>query len=318
MNDGASVYHAGEVAVQERAGEREIAVRRGGLITPIVLPKARPFLADQRMLVLAAGDSGGEVWVSVWFGRPGFAESDDEGRVLRIDRSQAATPGVDPVTERLRPGAAVGVLAIELETRRRLRVNGAVRAFDGGRLVVGVRESFPNCPKYIASRRLRPRRTGSAPDRAATVAAGTALDGPRIATIRRSDTVFVGSLHPERGADASHRGGDPGFINIVDDRLLRIPDYSGNGMFQTLGNLHATGRAGLVFLDFEGRRLLHVTGETALRFDQDEASLVTGGTGRSWDLRVSRWLEGALPADVDAELLDRSPFNPGTEPCPRR
>ena len=71
-----------------------------------------------------------------------------------------------------------------------------------------------------------------------------------------------------------------------------------------------TGRAGLVFLDFEGRRLLHVTGTTRLHFDTDEAQTVTGGTGRSWDLSVTRWVEGALPESIDAELLERSRFNP--------
>jgi hypothetical protein len=55
---------------------------------------------------------------------------------------------------------------------------------------------------------------------------------------------------------------------------------------------------------------LHVTGTTRLHFDTDETRTVTGGTGRSWDLSVTRWIEGALPAGVDADLLQRSKFNP--------
>ena len=122
--------------------------------------------------------------------------------------------------------------------------------------------------------------------------------------------MFVGSQHPERGADASHRGGEPGFVQVLDEQTLRIPDYAGNGMYQTLGNLHSTGRAGLLFLDFEGRRMLHVTGTTRLHFDTNETRIATGGTGRSWDLRVTRWVEGALPATIDAEFLERSRFIP--------
>ena len=118
----------------------------------------------------------------------------------------------------------------------------------------------------------------------------------------------MGSLHPERGADVSHRGGEPGFVQVVDAQTLRIPDYAGNGMYQTLGNLHQTPRAGLVFLDFEGRRLLHVTGQTSLDFD--ERALETGGTRRSWELQIGRWVEAALPAGIEAELLERSRFNP--------
>lgn len=312
MRDGTGVFHEGEIAVQERTGERSIAERRGAMIGSTITPNARPFLAQQQMLVLAAGGLGGEVWTSVWFGPRGFAESRDDGGVLWVDRRRVAALEVDPVAEVLAPGAAVGVLAIELETRRRLRVNGIVREFGDEGMALEVSESFPNCPKYIAKRRLRQR---DPPERAVSavevgVARGVHLDAARMATVRRTDTVFVGSLHPARGADASHRGGDPGFVRVVDERTLRIPDYTGNGMYQTLGNLRATGRAGLVFMDFVERRLLHVTGATELRFDEDEASIVTGGTGRSWDLRIARWLEGALPSHFDAELLERSPVIP--------
>lgn len=308
MGEHANVYHEGELFVQEVAGQRALAERNGAGIGGYIVPGARSFLEEQEMLVLAASDAGGEVWVSVWFGARGFTQSRDDGRTLWIDRRRLLALEVDPVAELLQPGAPVGVLAIELETRRRLRVNGSLREVDYGALALEVRESFANCPKYITKRRLRPRDplTAAAP----APLAGRRLDAGRMATIRRTDTLFVGSAHPERGADASHRGGEPGFVRILDEQTLRIPDYSGNGMYQTLGNLHSTGRAGLVFVDFKGRRLLHVTGTTELRLDREEARLVTGGTARSWDLKVTCWLEGALPFAVDAELLGRSRFNP--------
>ncbi len=309
MKDAKNVYHEGEIALQERAGSRDMAAKIGNGIETAILLRARPFLAQQELLVLATGDAGGEVWASVWFGARGFAQSQDDGLTLAIDRRMTSALEVDPVAERLQPGCALGVLAIELESRRRLRMNGTVSRFDESSLELEIRESFPNCPKYIVKRHLRPRAPAPSPEGPRT-ARGSQLDAERIATISRSDTLFVASLHPTRGADASHRGGDPGFVRVLSDHTLRIPDYAGNGMFQTLGNLHSTGRAGIVFLDFDGRRLLHVTGTTTLHFDQDEAALVTGGTGRSWDLEVTRWLEGALPASADAELLERSPFVP--------
>jgi predicted pyridoxine 5'-phosphate oxidase superfamily flavin-nucleotide-binding protein len=306
MTRASNVFHDGEVAVQERAGVRDAAERLGAGIESRIIAGARSFVAEQEMLVLAAGDPGGEVWASVWFGRRGFAESRDDGRTLWIDRPPTALD-VDPIGTLVRPGAALGILAIELASRRRLRINGVVRAADDTAVALDVRESFPNCPKYIAKRHLAPRHPAPV---AEPIAHGTGLDEPRLATIERTDTVFVASLHPERGADASHRGGNPGFVRVVDDHTLRVPDYRGNNMFQTLGNLHASGRAGLVFVDFVGRRLLHVTGKTVLRFDTSETNVVTGGTGRSWDLDVTRWIEGALPARVQAELLERWRFNP--------
>jgi len=301
-------YHEGERAVQERSGEQRIAARNGAMIGNSIIPGARPFLAAQTMIAVAVENGDGEVWASLWFGTRGFASAADEGSTLVVDRSRTLPLDVDPVGAALREGSALGVLAIELETRRRLRVNGTVRTLSAAALTLEVEESFPNCPKYIAKRHLRSRGAAAedAPHSRPAYEEGSALDALRLATIARTDTMFVGSAHPSGGADASHRGGDPGFVRAVDERTLRIPDYSGNSMFQTLGNLHASPRAGLVFLDFEGRRLLHVTGTTTLRFDEVDASLVTGGTGRAWDLHVTRWVEGSLPNDVDAELLERS------------
>lgn len=301
------VYHEGELAVQELAGERELAERHGVGIGASVMRGAWSWLERQQLLALATGTPGGQVWASVWFGARGFVESRDDGQTLLIHRAPLATLEVDPVLPRLSAGAALGVLAIELPTRRRLRINGRVRTLDHEALALDVGEAFANCPKYISKRELSAVAGAAAP---AAPAQGVELDEARRATIRRSDTLFVGSLHPARGADASHRGGEPGFVRVVDAQTLRIPDYAGNGMYQTLGNLHSSGRAGIVFLDFDGRRLLHVTGTTSLSFAEEQ--LVTGGTRRSWDLRVESWVEGALPGGVAGALLERSRFNPTT------
>ena len=77
MNDDDSVYHEGELAVQELAGERELAERHGGGIAPAIMPGAWAFLERQRLLALAAEGPASEVWVSLWFGAPGFAQSWD-------------------------------------------------------------------------------------------------------------------------------------------------------------------------------------------------------------------------------------------------
>jgi hypothetical protein len=308
MREDRSVYHEGELAVQELAGERELAERHGGGVATSIMPGAWPFLTRQELLVLAAQGQGGEVWTSIWFGARGFVESRDEGRILHVDRQKVLPLQVDPLRDLLRDGALVGVLAIELETRKRLRVNGTLRAVGATELELDVGEALPNCPKYISKRRLYP--LAHATPKPGAVASGSELDPLRIATIRRSDTLFVGSLHPRRGADASHRGGEPGFVQVTGAHTLLIPDYAGNGMYQTLGNLHTSPRAGLVFLDFEGRRLLHVTGTTELHLGEAVTPLLTGGTGRSWSLRIQRWVEGALPATIDAQLLERSRFNP--------
>jgi predicted pyridoxine 5'-phosphate oxidase superfamily flavin-nucleotide-binding protein len=301
------VFHQGEIAVQELAGSRDMALRVGRGISPAIVPGARTFLANQRLLALATAAPRGESWASVWFGAPGIAESRDDGHRLWLARERAAPLDVDPVVDRLQEGSWLGVLAIDLETRKRLRVNGIVRELGSRAIVVDVKESFPNCPRYIAKRNLS---VASGDPQPSQQSCGVPLDAPRRRTIARTDTVFVASWHPERGADASHRGGHPGFVRVIDDHSLRIPDYAGNGMYQTFGNLQVTGRAGLVFLDFEDKRVLHVSGVASLRFDQPEQELVTGGTGRSLELRIEHWVEGSLPTTVDVGMPEPSPFNP--------
>jgi predicted pyridoxine 5'-phosphate oxidase superfamily flavin-nucleotide-binding protein len=79
----------------------------------------------------------------------------------------------------------------------------------------------------------------------------TESNGKQQRLIREADTFFIASSHRDGGADASHRGGNPGFVHVLNETKLIWPDYSGNGMFQTLGNLAIDPRAGLLFMDFE-------------------------------------------------------------------
>jgi predicted pyridoxine 5'-phosphate oxidase superfamily flavin-nucleotide-binding protein len=91
------------------------------------------------------------------------------------------------------------------------------------------------------------------------------LDITASALITRADTFFIassytGSEDPRHGADVSHRGGRPGFVQITDDDTLLFPDYRGNFLFNTLGNLLVNPRCGLLFLDFDSGDALYLTG----------------------------------------------------------
>lgn len=304
-------FHEGEISVQRRAGEREVAVRHGSMILGSIPPPARDFLATQRTLALGALDRLARPWASLWAGPPGFVASRD-GRVVRVACDDGVPPADDPLRALLRPGRDVGMLAIDLGSRRRLRVNGVVAASDERRLEVTVREAFPNCPKYIQRREPI---AGGTPGGARACERGRVLDGGRRSLLERADTLFVASSHPARGVDVSHRGGAPGFVRVVDERTLRIPDYAGNGMFLTLGNLEVVPRAGLVAIDFERRRLLSLTGSVTLSFGAEDPGHSSGGTGRSWTFVVDEWLEFAAASGPGFRRVERSPFNP--PPCRR-
>ncbi len=307
-------YHEGELRVQQRAGEAEIAERTGRVIADSIMPRALEFIAKLPMAVLGSVDNRQRVWASLLIGRPGFMTADE--RAVEFDLTQTARQPHDPLwanikhTPRPRPRPRnVGALMIELATRRRLRVNGPATLIGPDRLRLDVDEAYPNCPKYIQRRHVlgdwqiteatppKPRR-------------GRALEPEQHALLASADTLFVASAHPDRGVDASHRGGNPGFVRVLNDTTLRIPDYRGNSMFNTLGNFTVHPHAGLVFPDFERGRILQLTGEPEIQWDLDDPDDQTGGTRRYWDLHIDGWLQTDMVQPPRWELLDYSPHNP--------
>lgn len=289
-----SGYHDGELELQELAGETETARRNGKMVGDSVPPGAARFLEKQRMVAIGRRDAEGRMWASLWFGEAGFVRTVDD-HTLSLEHEE---PG-------LGPGDPLAILAIELGSRRRFRINGTITQ-GGERVVVTVREAYANCPQYIQRRHLvqgEPR--ASLPDEE-----GDRLDHLRRTSLAMADTLFVASAHPTFGADVSHRGGNPGFVRVLDDTTLRVPDYRGNGMFNTLGNLRIDPRAGIVVPDFERGRMLLLTGKTSLVFDAEDPEQTSGGTGRYWDFQVERFVETSMPTRYHWEFLDASPYNP--------
>ena len=301
-----TTFHEGERAIQQRAGESAIADRNVTLVSDTVIGGARPFIAKQFMVALGSVDASGDVWASALFGQPGFIHTTD-GRAIQIDVPEGSRDPVDPLWTNIASRQDLGMLFIELGSRRRYRVNGTVSRIDGNGIEVAIREAYPNCPKYIQRRHLRALGASGEPSQAAY---GTVLRGNVTQLIRQADTLFVATHHVDTGADASHRGGGAGFIQIVDEQTLRIPDYHGNSLFNTLGNLQVDSRAGLYIPDFANGQSLQLTGTATVAWDQADPDRVTGGTGRFWVFHVAKWiLRDAIPR-AEWEYLDASPFNP--------
>jgi hypothetical protein len=130
--------------------------------------------------------------------------------------------------------------------------------------------------------------------------------------VRRADTMFVASAAPRDAGgfniDVSHRGGQPGFLGIDADGAIVVPDFRGNGFFQTIGNLIAFPRAGLLIPDFATGDLLQVTGDAEVVWDGPEVDAFPGAE-RLWKVKVrsGRWLRSAFPLRFgEAELSPRS------------
>jgi uncharacterized protein len=298
-------YHEGELEVQARAGVRAMAERIGQSVHAAVPPVARHFLATQRFAVVGGLDGGGMVWATPLTGRPGFVSAPGESLV----RVEAKPSAGDPLCDALRDGDPVGLIVIDLARRMRMRVNGVVLRETDSHFEVEAREVYSNCPKYIQARSMAAAGASAASEPAAERSPG--LGSEQREFVARADTFFIASAHPQRGADASHRGGLPGFVRVEGGRRLVWPDYSGNAMFNTLGNLAADPRAGLLFVDFENGHTLQLSGRARVVWDEGRAAEFAGAE-RVVEFDVEEAVErrGALP--LRWRLEEYSPFNPAS------
>jgi predicted pyridoxine 5'-phosphate oxidase superfamily flavin-nucleotide-binding protein len=304
--DPKSTFHPGERAVQDCAGETVVADRNIAVLTDTVIAGARPFIGKQFMVVLSSIDVSGHVWASLVFGKPGFLHT-DSGSTILIDVVDSERDQADPVWANVANHPDIGMLFIELGSRRRYRVNGTVIRIDARCVEVKIREAYPNCPKYIQRRHLRQLGEPRLPVQSAS---GTVLRGSVETLIQQADTIFVGSRHAETGADASHRGGGAGFVRLMSETKLRIPDFHGNSLFNTLGNFKVDSRAGLCIPDFGQGQLLQLTGTTSVHWNQADPDNETGGTNRYWEFNIEKWILRDTPQQLEWEYLDASPFNP--------
>ncbi|MDY7093512.1 MAG: pyridoxamine 5'-phosphate oxidase family protein [Acidobacteriota bacterium] len=260
-----NAWHSGELEMQRRAGIRDSPRLRAAIHTEIP-QAARAFLSDQRLAVLATLDGDGRPWASALDGPPGFLRTPDETTV-----EIAVGLRLDPlVISHLGDQIEVGLLVIEPVARRRMRLNGRAVLGVENRLIIHTDEVYSNCPKFI-QRRVEAEDL-PAPSQPGAPRRSSGLSAEQERWIEAADTFFLATAHPEAGADASHRGGEPGFVR-VDGTRLSFPDYRGNFLFQSLGNILVTGRAGLLFLDFQRGRSLQLTGQAAVDDSTDGRSL---------------------------------------------
>lgn len=307
-------FHNGEQALQQRVGLRERLAEVGALIMRDHMPdQHRELFGKVPFVLVGSVDADGQPHASLLAGPPGFAHAPNE-RTLAIE---ALPHTADPLKRALRIGASLGVLGIEPHTRRRNRLNGTVSALHAKGFEIAVRQSFGNCPKYIQARHAQWVGAGAAS--ATRVVEAGALDAAGVALVREADTYFIASSVPpgqlERsaahGVDVSHRGGKPGFVRVDRDAdgvdTLTVPDFSGNNLFNTLGNLTLHPRAGLLFVDFAGQSLMQLSVDTEVIWSGAEVAAFSGAQRvLRHRVRAMRRIDGASVLHWSA--AHRSPF----------
>lgn len=295
-------------------------------------------VAASPLVAFGTLDDEGRPWTSVWGGEVGFATPLEHG-VLAV---QSATDACyDPVVKSLfgtrtdgklndkayhitreelegGGGRVMAGLSIDLATRDRVKL--------GGRLVAGkvdltseedvamvqmamlVEESLGNCPKYLNKKTIHPHLPSPR-----LVADTLPLPSEALSLLDKADLFFLSSTDGST-MDTNHRGGPPGFMRVISNDTengvqLIYPEYSGNRLYQTLGNLHVRPTIGICVPDSETSDVLYFTGETKILVGSD-ASRLLPHTKLAVKIHVTaaRFVRDGLP--FRGKVVDYSPYNP--------
>ena len=136
--------------------------------------------------------------------------------------------------------------------------------------------------------------------------------------IEARDMLFLATADAEGQPNCSYKGGDPGFVRVVDEHTVAFPIYDGNGMFLSAGNAVVNPNVGLLFVDFEGQRRLRLNGVASV---EQRDPLLAEYPGALLVVRVrARQIFSNCPRYIHRyQLVERSTYVPregSTPPAP--
>ena len=302
-----SHFHAGEQEIQSRLGVRDKMERFSKQVIASFMPEQhRDFYQHLSFILLGHADKNDWPWATMLCStteadEAGFITSENNKKLTINSKPIAGEPFAAMLQDKT-DNTRIGLLGIELSTRRRNRMAGHITQINNTAIEIEVDQAFGNCPQYIQTRELI--KIDKALQKESEMNAITEFDTETKQFIQNSDTFFVASyVKPDNdnanineGVDVSHRGGRPGFIRVDDNHTLTIPDYTGNFHFNTLGNFLITPKAGLLFPDFETGHLLTLTGTVEILWDSDDTKFFEGAE-RLWQFKIDHgyWIKNALP-----------------------
>ena len=338
-------WHTGERAIQKRVGVDD---QGDNPTSPFLAATFAARIPRYPLMAVGTLDDQDRPWATLWgTGSPPLSQAIAQN-VIAIRSEVDAS--FDPVVEAIWNGQDDGeivrhegagkifsALGINLEQRSRLKlagkiIAGSLNAHDEAepaskdddtrsgkpgniQLAASIEQCVPNCPKYINKRLI----TSSTP-KPLLLSDSTHLSQAALDLIKNADTMFVASVHEHEDMDANIRGGPQGFIRVAQPQSLEEastivwPEYSGNNLYQTLGNLEATPKAGIVIPNFETGDVLYVTGTTQVLVG-GEASAVIAKSKLAVSLKLTgaRLVQDGLAyrgTAVEDGTHGRSPYNP--------
>ncbi|KAI0839835.1 hypothetical protein F5Y06DRAFT_16634 [Hypoxylon sp. FL0890] len=333
-----SQFHPGEQAIHHllHIPQRDNPTHHG-------LPVPLGYRISQAPLVaFGALDQQGRPWATIWGGEAGFCRPIARGvlgvratadvnhdPVLRgLLENEENREVVDDAVIQPDGGKLMAGLAIDLETRDRVKIMGRMVVGTANltkpgigdlQLALQVEGSLGNCPKYISRKHVVPH--VPQPELvSAEIGKNDPLPREAVEVISKADMFFIASKFGNRSMDTNIRGGAPGFVRVLRNSpadeggvSLVYPEYSGNRLYQTLGNLHQNPEAGLVIPDYETGDVLYVTGKTTILVGEKAGRVMPRiKLAVRIDVAEARFVKNGLP--FRGTNIDFSPYNPAVRP----
>ncbi|KAJ4315932.1 hypothetical protein N0V94_005696 [Neodidymelliopsis sp. IMI 364377] len=303
----------------------------------MLTPQASFMLQRAPLLAIGTLDDASRPWTALWGGAPGFSEPIGGGFVgTRTLVDSKYDPVVQALVggtkgEMMQPkdgGKMISGLAIDLVTRKRVKIAGKMAAgtvvqvniednenvpsqVDGletqhqVQLVTKIEQSLGNCPKYLNQYELTPALVTSK-----LIAEGTGLSAEGRSLIDKADMFFL-STSSSTDMDTNHRGGPPGFVRVISPTCIIYPEYSGNRLYQSLGNLQLNPLISLTFPDYETGDVLYTTGSAEILIGHSAASLMPGtNLAVKITLSSTRFVAQGLAFRGERKINGTSPYNP--------
>lgn len=318
-------WHRGEREMQEMM---HVDYRENPSV-PYLSSTAAVMLNRYRLLAFGTLDGEGRPWTTLWSGVAMGLQQSNMAIKVPVDAVN------DPVVEALLGnkldagvceeglrGTPFSALSIDLETRRRVKVAGTVSAgalttvdededepqHAQAQIIAHVDWSLGNCPKYLNKKHIS--RQISVP-KLLSQSAKLSLDSLRL--IAQADLFFLSSVHSGTEMDTNHRGGPAGFVRTKTEAsgasTIIWPEYSGNNLYQSLGNLVTTPIAGIVFPDFNTGDVLYVTGSTKILVGSDAAKVMPASNlAVQMTVTDARHVQAGL--HFRGKAGEASPYNP--------
>ncbi|KAG9944023.1 putative oxidoreductase, partial [Aureobasidium melanogenum] len=323
-------FHEGERMMQKKLRVPEM----DNPTIPMLSPQASGMLQRAPLLAFGTLDSEGRPWTTVWGGRKGFSQPLGNSMIgIRTSVASILDPVVETLVGRDAKGEIVNEegegrllsgLAIDLDTRKRVKLagrmiagtlggtNGANDTDDHGQqgilqLVARIDESLGNCPKYLNRREISP-----AIPNPELISDSVPLERRAVELINKGDLMFL-STSSGWSMDTNHRGGPPGFVRCLSQEggctQFVYPEYSGNRLYQSLGNMNLNPKAGFCFPDFDTGTCLFITGRTEILFGREAAEVMPrSNLAVRVTITAARLVASVLP--FRGNTGEFSPYNP--------